>query len=149
MAWSSAANLNTASPFTPADPAPSWDDVAAVYRRICLLRCSGRTAEAARLEAGDLARLLSQMADLNGEPAAFATFRDGLFEIEAERVRHAHAVAELLAPLLLERLGGRAPAPDAGRPPRPPAPAAAATSPATIADMIDTMLAQQPELTGR
>jgi hypothetical protein len=138
--------LNTASPSTPATPAPSWDDAAAIYRRICLLRCSGRAAEAKRLESGDLACALQQMAGSGGETAAFATYRDGVFEIETERVRHAQAVAELLAPLLLERLGR--PGAPAG-PVRPAPVPAAKRGPVDIADMIDTLLAQQPELSGR
>ena len=120
--------------------------MAAIYRRICLLRCSGRAAEAARLESGDLACTLQQVAGSTGETAAFATFRDGVFEIETERVRHAQAVAELLAPLLLERLGR--PVARAGT--AQPVPATAPKrGPVDIADMIDTLLAQQPELSGR
>jgi len=120
--------------------------VAAIYRRVCLLRYSGRAAEAARLESGDLARTLRQVAAPAGETAAFVTYRDGLFALETERMRHAHAVAELLAPLLLERLGR---APDATRSHHPPPTPPAVRGPVNIADMIDTMLAQQPELTGR
>ncbi len=120
--------------------------MADLYRRVCLLRCSGRTAEAANLESGELARALRQIASPAGETAAFVTYRDGLFELETERVRHAHAVAELLAPLLLERLGR---APDAARSHRPPPAPSVARGPVDIADMIDTMLAQQPELSGR
>ncbi len=120
--------------------------MAAIYRRICLLRCSGRTAEASRLESTDLARTLQQVAASIGETAAFATYRDGLFELETERVRHAQAVAELLAPLLLERLGRPA---EGARSFRATPPAAAKRGHADIADMIDTMLAQQPELSGR
>lgn len=120
--------------------------MAAIYRRVCLLRYSGRAAEAARLESGDLARSLRQVAAPAGETAAFVTFRDGLFELEAERVRHAHAVAELLAPLLLERLGR---IPDPAKPQRPPPAPSTVRGPVDIADMIDTMLAQQTELPGR
>lgn len=120
--------------------------MAAIYRRICLLRCSGRATEAARLESVELACALQQMAASAGETAAFATYRDGVFEIETERVRHAQAVAELLAPLLLERLGR----PAAGAGTVRPAPVAAPKrDPVDIADMIDTLLAQQPELSGR
>lgn len=117
-----------------------------MYRRVCLLRCSGRTAEAARLESGELAHTLRRIAAPAGESTAFATYRDGLFELETERVRHAQAVAELLAPLLLERLG-RTPAPERAARTAPATPSA--RGPVDIADMIDTMLSQQSELSGR
>lgn len=120
--------------------------MAAIYRRVCLLRCSGRSAEAAKLESGDLALALRQIAAPTGETAAFVTYRDGIFELETERVRHAQAVAELLAPLLLERLGR---APDTARSHRPSPAPSVVRGPVDIAAMIDTMLAQQPELTGR
>lgn len=121
--------------------------MAAIYRRICLLRCSGRAADAARLERGELAPALQQVMPPAGETPAYVTFRDGLFALECERVHQAQAVAELLAPLLLERLGRPA---ASATPPRRAATVPPPTrGPVDIADMIDTLLAQQTELAGR
>jgi hypothetical protein len=117
-----------------------------MYRRVCLLRCCGRTAEAARLESDDLANALRRIAAPAGETDAFVTYRDGIFELERERVRQAQAVAELLAPLLLEHLGR---APDPARSARPVPAKPIVRGPVNIADMIDTMLNQQTELAGR
>lgn len=120
--------------------------MAAIYRRVCLLRCSGRTADAARLESDDLARALRLIAAPTGETTAFVTYRDGIFELESERVRQAHAVAELLAPLLLEHLGR---APDTAGNARSAPSKPIVRGPVDIADMIDTMLNQQTEIAGR
>lgn len=114
--------------------------MAAIYRRICLLRCAGHRVEAGKLERDELARALQQIASTTGETPAFVTFRDGLFALECERVHQAQAVAELLAPMLAERLGRLPATPHPQAPASRPSPARA---PADIADMIDTLLAQQ------
>lgn len=123
-----------------------WNEVAAIYRRICLLRCRGQSGEAARLTDHELPRALAKITPVEGETAAFVTYRDGLFQLEAERAHHALAVAELLAPLLLDRMAtpaSTARAGAAGRllPERLPPPVV--SKPVDIADMIDCVLAQQ------
>ncbi len=146
---SSAANLNTAVQFPSAKITSPWDDVAAIYRRICLLRCRGESVEAARLTDHELPRALAKITPVEGETAAFITYRDGLFQLEEERVHDALAVAELLAPLLLDRMSAaasatsNAPAGTTRRlfPDRSPSPVA--SKPVDIADMIDCVLAQQ------
>ena len=143
---SSAANLNTAVQFPSAKIASPWDDVAAIYRRICLLRCRGESMEAARLTDHELPRALAKITPVEGETAAFITYRDGLFQLEEERVHDALAVAELLAPLLLDRMAANpstASSGTAGRvfPDRSPSPVV--SQPVDIADMIDCVLAQQ------
>ncbi|MCR6657040.1 MAG: hypothetical protein NVV63_14795 [Opitutus sp.] len=77
-----------------------WDDVRRIYRRICLLREQGKTAEAASLESSELSRSLA---------AARAASRNGTEEArvlaaEAERVSTACLLAEIVAPLLAECL---------------------------------------------
>jgi hypothetical protein len=139
--------LNTAAQYSSAKISSPWDDVAAIYRRICLLRCRGESVEAARLTDHELPRALAKITPVEGETAAFITYRDGLFQLEEERVHHAFAVAELLAPLLLDRMTATAssvaPSGTTHRlfPDRTAAPAA--SKPADIADMIDCVLAQQ------
>ncbi|MBK8859168.1 MAG: hypothetical protein IPN11_16295 [Opitutaceae bacterium] len=132
--------------FPSAKVASPWDDVAAIYRRICLLRCRGESIAAARLTDHELPRALAKITPAEGETAAFITYRDGLFQMEEERVHNALAVAELLAPLLLDRMTENALSAPAGAarrlfPDRSPAPVA--TKPVDIADMIDCVLAQQ------
>jgi len=143
---SSAANLNTAAQFPSAKIASPWDDVAALYRRICLLRCRGQSGEAARLTDHELPRALAKITPVEGETTAFITYRDGLFQLEEERVHHALAVAELLAPLLLARMGEASATTAYGTPRRPfpeRSPTPVASKPLDVADMIDCVLAQQ------
>ena len=120
--------------------------MAAIYRRICLLRCRGESMAAVRLTEHELPRALAIITPAEGETAAFITYRDGLFQMEEERVHNALAVAELLAPLLLDRMTENALSAPAGAarrlvPDRSPAPVA--SKPLDIADMIDCVLAQQ------
>lgn len=129
-----------------------------VYRRVCLLRAAGEIDEAAALEHGELrgavaaARIAS-----DGAPDEAAA----IFAEEADRVASAQTLAELLAPLLAARLG-REPSAAPGVPATPVS--AASDPPASeaagrhasgevppIADLIDSMLAQQnaPRRRGR
>ncbi len=99
--------------------------------------------EASRLTDHELPRALAKITPVEGETAAFITYRDGLFQLEEERVHHALAVAELLAPLLLDRMTATAPSGTTRRlfPDRTPSPVV--STPVDIADMIDCVLAQQ------
>lgn len=116
-----------------------------------MLRASGHEEEAAALEHGELARALSAARiGAEGEVDEAA-----LLAQESDRVATASALADLVAPLLAERLRAEiaslairapgtaaAPIPSAPDPPPPPARAPAETAPA-IVDLIDGMLSQQ------
>lgn len=117
-----------------------------------MLRASGRDDEAATLEHGELAGALSAAriaADGEVDDAALLTQ-------ENDRVATAAALADLVAPLLVERLRAeiaslalRAPSAAAAAPaattldPPTPAPRPPSEAVPAIADLIDGMLSQQ------
>ena len=113
-----------------------------ICRRLCVLRSRGRLAEAGRIEETELAAAMAQAREgPEGGLGADARLSAVLAE-EGERVAAAVAFAEILAPLLTERLAARAPergraAADPAR--RAPAPSAGDRG---IADFIEEMLAQ-------
>jgi hypothetical protein len=123
-----------------------WDDVRRIYRRVCVLRITGKNDEATHLENTDLARALSEARIASSSHDDEAS----VLSEEAERVSNASVLAELLAPLLAEHLRGDAqphltPAPSiieksstAARPPPEKAP--------SIADLLDGMLSQHPSV---
>lgn len=124
-----------------------------IYRHACLLRARGHGDEADEIEGTELDHAIA-----HAREAADAVNEDKLLADEAERVAQACVMAELIAPLVVDRLRAEistlaksatsfpAPAaPPAASNPRPaPAPA---TPPANgaphIADLIEGMLAQQ------
>ncbi len=126
-----------------------WDDVRRIYRRICLLREQGKTAEASSLENSEFSRSLA---------AARAASRSGTEEAEvlaaeAERVSTACLLAEMVAPLLAECLRDElqgTPVTTAARAEAKSTRAVSAASPApvpdrpttspSITDLIDGML---------
>lgn len=121
-----------------------------VYRRVLVLRANGQHDAAATLEHTELAHALAA-ARLATEDA---TLEPRVLAGEAERVAQAQTLAELLAPLLAQRLRPELPGPprpsSAVSAPDAPAPvitAAPARSPAgevpPIADLIESMLSQQ------
>lgn len=77
-----------------------WDDVRRIYRRICLLRATGRGEEASDLQNTEFSRALSAARDASSSGVKEAS----LLAAEAERVSAACMLAELVAPLLAERL---------------------------------------------
>jgi len=146
--------LNSAElPISESFTKPTWDEVRRIYRRIGVLRATGRNEEAADLEHGELPRVLTaariQSSAPDQEEAA-------VFAEEAERLANATVTAEILASLLAERLRLPAVEPRAENPrpaataatpranefpPAPPRPVPA-TSP-TITDLLDGMLSQE------
>lgn len=129
------------------------------YRRVCLLRATGRHAEALDLEIDDLSLALSAARDGGASERATAA----AMAEEAERVANAATLAEVLAPLLAEKLratpalassaaavpaavssrsSAPAPPPPSSSPaPSAPAKPAPAASP-SITDLLDGMFAQ-------
>src|SRR5262249_23149655 len=85
------------------DELSAWHEVARMCRRICLLRATGRTGDAARLQSFDLSHALNRAGvdatapDIAGRPSAW-------FASAEERVADALALADVLAPLLVEQL---------------------------------------------
>jgi hypothetical protein len=132
-----------------------WDAVRQIYRRMSVLRATGHVADAEVLETSyqQALTLARRRADSDTEEAA-------ILAAENERVASAVMLADLLVPLLAERLGQR-PVPSGPTNPRTVAkkenegPAAAdlptVTTPPRpadggvpgIADLIDGMLAQE------
>ncbi|MCX6955255.1 MAG: hypothetical protein NTV51_24135, partial [Verrucomicrobia bacterium] len=125
---------------------PPWEEVARVCRRICLLRSTGRSLDAARLQSTELSRLLTAM------PSAPETDHrlHVLFAEEERRIADAHALAEILVPLIVEQLRALLPhsttpalatghfATEPAATPRP-----VRTEAPGIADFIDDMIAQE------
>lgn len=148
-------------PAAPGSPistsAASWDDIARLCRRICLLRERGDEIAAETLTRDALAPALAAYRFAAGENDTAIDVRlHATFEIERERVANATVLAELLAPLLREQVdatmaanvsaqksAGEASALQPNRAAAPPPPAPMRHEPADIADFIDEMLAQE------
>lgn len=77
-------------------------DVQVLYRRVCVLRVSGKTEEADELLAGKVASAIS-IARESGEISEQKL--EAIFATEEERVDTAHALAEILLPLLTAAQG--------------------------------------------
>jgi hypothetical protein len=122
---------------------PPWIKVGRLCRHVCFLRSEGRLAEARRVEETDLADALAEVRQAH-EPEPEVEARLALLRSEADRrVADAVAYAEVLVPMLAERL--KALVPLAGSPtiapPRKPRVEAPGDS-RGIADFIDEMLVQ-------
>jgi hypothetical protein len=140
-------------PFKPTTPSP-LREVQGLYRRVCVLRISGKTAEAELLQTEQL-------------PAAIEKVRESrsvtddellaLFASEEERVETANALAEILLPVLTAKIDAvtalrrNFPAPASPStetspsyaPAQPPEPSrTSAPMLPGIADFIDEMLVQ-------
>lgn len=122
---------------------PPWIRAGRAYRQACLLKLEGRDEEARRVLDGEFGRAEAEaLAACRGEPDAETGFR-AFIAAEAERMAHAVALAEVLAPELAARLGW------AGGARVGPAVATARQRPAeprgehAIADYIEQMLAQE------
>jgi len=122
-----------------------WDEVAAIYRNVCLLRVQGQLDAAETLQATRLVPALHTVETLIGDSAVFVAQRKELFALEETRVQQAALTAELVAALL-----GRHAAPITAKsavssPVRsvaPPAPLPVTETDA-IAGLIDGMLDQE------
>jgi hypothetical protein len=125
----------------------SWSDVARVCRRVCILRERGQHEEAERLRAGSLLDMVSKLRTSIDSETTVTERLDAIFAVEVERVANAAALAEILVPLLAEQLRPLAGAPSLAPTPVPeisrPAKPAAPRTPASIADFIDDMIAQE------
>lgn len=134
-------------------PAPvvSWNDIARVCRRICVLRERGQADEAERLRAGELMEMLATVRTADESEIATTERLNGIFATEAERVANAAVLAEMLLPMIADQLRtmvGSLTASSAAPAPAPSVAAPRVEKPATpratsIADFIDEMIAQE------
>jgi hypothetical protein len=134
-------------------PAPtvSWGEVTRACRRVCVLRERGQIEEAEQLRAGQLMELVAAARTADDSDAAVAERLNAILAAETERVANAAVLAELLAPLLAGQGSRRdmpPPVPPSAPPPSPvpvaPPPAKLpGRRPASIADFIDDMIAQE------
>jgi hypothetical protein len=122
---------------------PPWTEVGGIYRRVCILKSTGRPAEARRIEETELDAALAgvrQAAEGRAETEARIA---AVMAAESERVAAAVTLAEILAPMLAERLGAAAPAAKrAAEPPEKTRARRAADEDRGIADFIEEMLVQ-------
>jgi hypothetical protein len=119
--------------------------VGRIHRHICFLRLEGRQAEAREIENTELAPAVVEARKASeSEAEADAVLHDLTHEDEA-RVADAVAFAEVLVPMLSERLRLQAPSPSApARSPRQKRPESGTPDQSHgIADFIDEMLAQE------
>jgi hypothetical protein len=123
-----------------------------VCRRVCILRERGQNEEAERLRAGELMTMLAAIRAPDDSDATITDRLNALFATEAERVANAAVLAEILVPMIAEQLrpltassaaANEIPAPSvvAPAPSKPVQP-----RPASIADFIDDMIAQERPL---
>jgi hypothetical protein len=141
------------SPFETSSP---WNEVTQIYRRVCVLRSQGRGGEAAQLYAGKFSEALDVIEQFAGAGPGTEARLQALLAAEDERIATVSALAELLTPLLVERLreifpingpqstpekfpGGKVSSENAAFSPDKPDPASAPS----VADLIEGMLAQE------
>jgi len=118
--------------------------VGKIYRRICFLRSEGLAHDAQRLEETELAEATEQARRFAASEFEAETILQRLLAEEKERVADAIAFAEIIVPMLAERLGSLAPLPAAREAPAPRrARLEAPVEARGIADFIDDMLTQE------
>jgi hypothetical protein len=121
---------------------PPWIEVGRIFRRICFLRAEGLTAEAERLEEAEFVPAAARAREGSTSEFESESILQALLTEEKERVADAIAFAEILVPMLAERLAGNAgpvrAAAHVARRARADAPAVARD----IADFIDDMISQ-------
>jgi hypothetical protein len=132
----------------PAQRSSRKNDVIRLYRRVCLLRLRGDHAEAERLQSAEFAMALAAAKAGAEENLGDAQWQAILTHEDAQ-MAEAETIAELLAPLLADRLPrlaelsaeSRRSSAETGSflPPSPVSRKASSGAPA-IADLIDDML---------
>jgi len=150
--WSSRLLLNRSAFNFPA-PSATWNDVARVVRRVCVLRERGETEAADNLRIGALSNLITSLKHAAEDPAAVEQRIEAIYVTEQERVANASALAELLLPLLTDSgplfgtFAETKPQVAAMHSPLPaiatPPPAKPVRRPGDIADFLDDMIAQE------
>ena len=113
-----------------------------------MLRERGQSEVAERLRAGELMTLLAAIRTPGDSDAAITERLNAVFAAEAERVANAAVLAEILVPMLTEQLrplgaSSAAPTPVPTPVAAPPVAKPKQPRPASIADFIDDMIAQE------
>ncbi|HZZ20040.1 MAG TPA: hypothetical protein VFE25_11750 [Opitutaceae bacterium] len=121
---------------------PPWMEVGRIFRRICFLRAEGRTDEARRVEETDLAEATVRARAGSESEFESESILQALIADEKERVCDAIAFAEILVPMLAERLAANVSPVRAAAHVAKKASARAAAAPREIADFIDDMIRQ-------
>lgn len=128
------------------------EELRRLYRQACLALASGKTSEADRMFNDVLPTEIAAAQRELGHDIAGDDILQAVFADEQRRVRDAEAICELLLPRLQRALGTR----PAAAPPVPvmssasfPTTSSPAGATQSIADMLDSMLAQDGARTGR
>jgi hypothetical protein len=113
-----------------------------------VLRERGQSDVAERLRSGELMTLLAAIRAPGESDAAITERLNAIFAAEAERVANAAVLAEILVPMLTEQLrplaaSSSAPIPVPTSVVAPPLAKPKQPRPASIADFIDDMIAQE------
>jgi hypothetical protein len=123
-----------------------WREVRKIYRRVCVLRSQGRDEEAQRVQDTDFARALVLAKETAPDGLETDAQWQAMLAGEEDRVADAVALAELLAPMLRERLPSLTASPSAAVPPaRLPSGRPRDLAP-SVADFIEEMLTQERAL---
>jgi hypothetical protein len=123
---------------------PSWIKVGQVHRRICFLRLEGREAEAREIEGNEFAPAVVEARKAAESDSEADSLLHSLVAEGEERVAEAIAFAEVLMPMLSERLKLQAPSGAPAMSVRQKRPAVRNPDESHgIADFIDEMLAQE------
>jgi hypothetical protein len=121
---------------------PPWIKVGRIFRRLCFLRAEGLLAEAQRVEDEEFTEAAARARECASSEFEAESILQALLTEEKERVADAIAFAEILVPMLAERLAANAgpirSAAHVAQKARASAPAQAKD----IADFIDDMLRQ-------
>jgi hypothetical protein len=121
---------------------PPWIEVGRIFRRICFLRAEGLAGEAERLELTEFAEAAATARKGSTTEFEAESILQKLLTEEKGRVADAIAFAEILVPMLAERLAaGAGPVRAAAHVVKKPRVEVRAAS-RDIADFIDDMLTQ-------
>jgi hypothetical protein len=120
-----------------------WLKVGRAHRHVCFLKSEGRLAEAQLVEDRELAPAIAQVREAYPEDPELDLRLGELMREGEERVAEAVAYAEILVPMLAERLRGAAADPAPSPRPQKLTRREAPKESHDIADFIDEMLEQQ------
>jgi hypothetical protein len=121
----------------------TWLKVGRAHRHVCFLRSEGRSLEAQRVEETELAPAIAEAREAYPDDTNLDTRLGEMMQEGEERVAEAVAYAEILVPMLAERLKYAAVGTAASVRPQKITRRESPKEPHDIADFIDEMLAQQ------
>jgi hypothetical protein len=121
---------------------PPWMEVGRIFRRICFLRAEGLAEEAHRVEETEFAEATTRARQGSESEFESESILHAVITEEKERVCDAIAFAEILVPMLAERLGAKLGPVRAAAHVAKKLPVRASEAPRDIADFIDDMIRQ-------